>query len=74
METYSFKSSSDFYQKLYSQFSLTSGYELPADLSLKKVEAASQNFESDIIYSSKGQINHGYSLPLDQPIRLGEIV
>ena len=74
METYSFKSSSDFYQKLYSQFSLTSGYELPADLSLKKVEAASQNFESDIIYSSKGQINHGYSLPLDQPKRFYELM
>ena len=74
METYSFQTSSDFYQKLYSHFSLSSGYELPEDLSLSKVEAASQNFESKVIYSSKGQINHGYSLPLGQPKRFYELM
>ena len=74
METYSFQASSDLYQKLYSHFSLSSGYELPADLSLSKVQAASQNFESKVIYSSKGQINHGYSLPLDQPKRFYELM
>ena len=72
MESYSYtQDRAQFFSKLAAANHLSNSYDLPEE-AFNHVEIATQNFQSNKVFSAKGQINHGYTIPLSEPKKFSE--
>ena len=72
METFSYtQQRAQFFSKLAAANHLSNDFSFPERV-FNHVEQATQNFQSNKVFSAKGQINHGYTLPLSETKKFSE--
>ena len=74
METFSFthtQQRAQFFSKLAASNHISNDFSFPEGV-FNHVEQATQKFETNKVFSSKGQINHGYTLPLSETKKFNE--